>query len=285
MSEKTYSQHKNDPGLKGVNGDKIQCNGTTTRSRRCRVQVKLRLPSNPIDPKLPMEVFCEYHEHQKPKEESFTSRRTQEKVLFSDYIPKYLSRNTQTALRKEMLKPPSDSDLPGFVYAFQVHDKDRFIVKVGRTSVHLNKRLDQWRKACPAMEPKLLGWWPGNIMIKNFRKTPIYSRIEPGPKGVYSRKLEKLVHLELADLALYDLYNSRNLEFHNLAERAQSCSAISKIQKSNGLCSCGKRHKEIFSYKQPRTSSLKNEEWDEQVWDEVVMPVIERWGWFVTLFW
>ncbi|KAL5533388.1 hypothetical protein ACEPAF_5164 [Sanghuangporus sanghuang] len=244
MSESIHSQNKDDPDLKGVIGNKIQCNGTTSRGRRCRLQ-----------------------------EGSFTSRRTQEKVLYSDYIPEYLSRNTQTALRKEMMKPPSDNDEPGSVYAFQVRDKDRFTVKVGRTNVDLNKRLDQWKKA---MEQKLLGWWPGNIMIKNFRKTPIYSRIEPGPKGVYARKLERLVHLELADLALYDLYNYRNSEFHNLAERVQSCSAVSEIQKSNGLCSCGKRHKEMFSFKKPETSSLKNDEWDEQVWDEVVMPVIEK---------
>ncbi|OCB89665.1 hypothetical protein A7U60_g3142 [Sanghuangporus baumii] len=257
MSERIHSQNTDDPDLKGVIGNKIQCNGTTSRGRRCRLQVKLRLPSNSIDSKLPLEAH--------PREG--TVLRLYSRI----FIPEYPDLST-----KGDDEAPSDNDEPGFVYAFQVRDKDRFTVKVGRTNVDLNKRLDQWKKECPAMEQKLLGWWPGNIMIKNFRKTPIYSRIEPEPKGVYTRKLERLVHVELADLALYDLYNYRNSEFHNLAERVQSCSAVSESQKSNGLCSCGKRHKEMFSFKKPETSSLKNDEWDEQVWDEVVMPVIEK---------
>ncbi|KAL5528973.1 hypothetical protein ACEPAG_4947 [Sanghuangporus baumii] len=264
MPERTYSQHKSGSGLKGVNGDKIQCNGTAARDRRCRAQVS-----------------CAFHRFLLIR--SYQWRRTQEKVLFCDYIPEYLSRNTQTALREEMMKPPSDSDVPGFVYAFQVRDKDRFTVKVGRTSVDLNKRLGQWKKACSAMEQKLLGWWPGNIMIKNFTKTPIYSRIEPGPKGVYTRKLERLVHLELADLALYDLYNSRNIIWPKGLKHALPFRKFKNLMVL--VLVSGKRHKEIFSFKRPRTSSLNNEEWDEQIWDEVVMPVIERWGRFVTLFW
>ncbi|KAL5528974.1 hypothetical protein ACEPAG_4948 [Sanghuangporus baumii] len=276
------SQHKDGPGI-DVEEDKIQCSSTTTRGRRCRIQVKLRLPTSSIDPKLPLEVFC--HHHKKVfEEDGFISMRTQEKVPFSDYIPECLSLTTQAALRKEMMKPPGVRDVPGFIYAFQIRSPNRFSVKVGRTSKDLKTRLDEWKEACPATEQNLIGWWPGNIMDKNFRKKPAYSRLEPGPKGVYTQKLERLIHLELADLALKDLYKYQNS--HNvLLNLAGSICAIEAIQKTNELCSCGTLHKEIFSFNRLGAGSLESKEWDKQVWDEVVMPVIEKWGWFVTLFW
>ncbi|KAL5511915.1 hypothetical protein ACEPAH_5133 [Sanghuangporus vaninii] len=108
--------------------------------------VKLRLPPSSIDPNLPLEVFCKYHK-KIFEADGFISRRIREKVLFSDYIPEYLSRNTQAALRKEMMKPPSDGDIPGFVYAFQIRSSQRFSVKIGRTSTDLKRRLDEWKKA------------------------------------------------------------------------------------------------------------------------------------------
>ncbi|KAL5490566.1 hypothetical protein ACEPAI_5399 [Sanghuangporus weigelae] len=281
-SQGISSQHRDGSGI-DAKEDKIQCNGITTRGRRCRIQVKPRLPPSSIDPNLPLEVLCNYHK-KNFEGDGFTSRRTQEKVLFSDYIPERLSRRTQAALREEMMKPPGDRDVPGFVYAFQIRSPNRFSVKVGRTSKDLKRRLDEWKKACPAAEQNLIGWWPGNIMDKNFRKKPVYSRREPGPKGVYTQKLERLIHLELADLALKDLYNYQNSRNATLNLTGSIC-AIEEIKNTYEPCSCGTLHEEIFSFNRPGIGSLENEGWDKEVWDEIVMPIIEKWGWFVTLCW
>ena len=37
-----------------------------------------------------------------------------------DWIPDYLEKSTQAALRVKMAEPPSESDEPGYVYAYEV---------------------------------------------------------------------------------------------------------------------------------------------------------------------
>ena len=76
---------------------------------------------------------------------------------------------------------------------------DRVYLKVGRTT-KLVKRLDEWAKQCGSKEQILRCWWPGEVEEDD--RSNIRGRIKPGSKGRYCHRLEKLIHLELGDVAL-----------------------------------------------------------------------------------
>lgn len=70
-------------------------------------------------------------------------------------------------------------------------------LKVGRAT-SLNKRIDEWSKQCSSKEQVLRGWWPEGLKdgISLLKGT-----VDPGEKGRYCHRLERLIHLELADIA------------------------------------------------------------------------------------
>ena len=70
-------------------------------------------------------------------------------------------------------------------------------IKVGRATT-LNKRMEQWGKQCSSKEQVLRGWWPGGVK-SNTRV--LKGTVEPGVKGKFCHRLERLIHLELADIA------------------------------------------------------------------------------------
>jgi hypothetical protein len=74
---------------------------------------------------------------------------------------------------------------------------------VGRT-VNLVKRIDQWGKQCGSEEQILRGWWPGTVEDDDnaANGSLMKGRVKAGDKGPLCHRLERLVHLELADLAL-----------------------------------------------------------------------------------
>ena len=78
-----------------------------------------------------------------------------------------------------------------------INHPDSVHLKVGRT-VNLVKRIDQWSKQCESKEQVLRGFWPGNGSTdpSNLMK----GRVKPGSPGKYCYRLERLIHLELADL-------------------------------------------------------------------------------------
>ena len=80
---------------------------------------------------------------------------------------------------------------------------DEIKIKVGR-AVKLVKRLDQWSKQCTSKEVILRGWWPGTVEHDDGSNGTSLLRgtIKPGEKGPLCHRLERLVHLELADLAV-----------------------------------------------------------------------------------
>lgn len=82
-------------------------------------------------------------------------------------------------------------------------------LKVGR-SVDLVKRLNEWQRECESKEQIVRGWWPGKIMDKNFETSLLKGRVQSGPRGKYCHKLERLVHLELADLVVHAPYLNKN---------------------------------------------------------------------------
>lgn len=77
-------------------------------------------------------------------------------------------------------------------------------LKVGR-AVNLVKRIDQWGKQCGSKEQVLRGWWPGTVEDDDdaaANGSLMKGRVKAGDKGPLCHRLERLVHLELADLAV-----------------------------------------------------------------------------------
>jgi len=58
--------------------------------------------------------------------------------------------------------------------------------------------MDQWGKQCGSKEQILRGFWPGGMGKEG---VPIKVLVQAGPKGPWCHRLERLVHIELADLA------------------------------------------------------------------------------------
>jgi hypothetical protein len=95
--------------------------------------------------------------------------------------------------------------------------------------------------------------------------------------------LERLIHIELADLASTCVYLQPGWPD---IETLPSASASPK-KKTNGKgnpCNkpcpdCGSRHQEIFEFWRWEEDEYRGKEWER-----IVKPVIERWGKFVELY-
>jgi Meiotically up-regulated gene 113 len=126
-----------------------------------------------------------------------------------------------------MEKPRSQADVSGYIYTFEIRGKSsplsrstsqglfnmssdpntpkKVHLKVGR-AVNLVKRIDQWGKQCGSKEQVLRGWWPGAVEDDDgdaaANGSLMKGRVKAGEKGPLCHRLERLVHLELADLAV-----------------------------------------------------------------------------------
>jgi Meiotically up-regulated gene 113 len=69
------------------------------------------------------------------------------------------------------------------------------------------KRIDQWDKQCGSKEPVLRGWWPGTVEADD---SLMKGRVKAGEKGKWCHRLERLIHLELADLVVSEVYLESN---------------------------------------------------------------------------
>jgi len=84
------------------------------------------------------------------------------------------------------VEPPStDNSTPKHVH-----------LKVGRTN-NLPKRITEWSKQCTTHEHTFRGSWPVLPASQSF----LPGKLQARAKGPYSHRLERLIHLELADLA------------------------------------------------------------------------------------
>lgn len=118
-----------------------QCAGITKADKQCTRMVKLGPAlSHSYDSdsdSQPVEKFCFQHAKELLIPSGFASRKTSEWILFqgkfiirkagifskkdlSDWIPDYLRRETKVALRVEMEKPLSQSDVNGYIYTFEI---------------------------------------------------------------------------------------------------------------------------------------------------------------------
>ncbi|CAE6418512.1 unnamed protein product [Rhizoctonia solani] len=253
-----------------------QCSAITKAGKRCTRQVKSGPALLYQSPGVLLDRFCFQHTKDVLQPTGFYSHaKVNTWVTFAEWIPSYLQPDTQAALRAEMEKPASSSDKDGYIYAYEIRNPntpDEVHIKVGR-AVNLVKRLDEWSKQCVSREVIIRGWWPGTIEDNDQDDSAnsvslLKGRINPGEKGKYCHRLERLIHLELSDVAL----NSTHLtpEFNKKAStkkpKAETDSSPSKAPPSSKLAKkpcpdCGAVHKEIFTLE--RVTS-------------------EKWGKFVT---
>ncbi|EIN08043.1 hypothetical protein PUNSTDRAFT_88830 [Punctularia strigosozonata HHB-11173 SS5] len=267
-----------------ASGNTVQCSGQTKAGRRCTRQVKIPMSVARLDEDEDeaVEIFCFQHSKELMGQSGFYARQNGEWVEYKDWIPNYLSQDTQVALRIEMEKARSLSDQAGYIYTFEIRDKktpSHIHLKVGR-AVNLTKRIDEWGKQCKSKEPILRGWWPGSVEEDN--SSLLKGRVKAGDKGPCCHRLERLVHLELTDLTLNKPYLHPN--FPNQAPtpgngRTNSNSTASG-KKADARCEdCGQRHKEIFTFERPQIGPYVGKEWEK-----LVLPVIEKWGGFVRAY-
>ncbi|ETW85413.1 hypothetical protein HETIRDRAFT_311200 [Heterobasidion irregulare TC 32-1] len=256
----------------GVEGeDYVPCNGITLRGQKCTRKVKRSLYQDV--------AFCYQHSDTLLERVKFTSPKTGESVRFQDWIPDYLHRSTQISLRAEMTKTRSDSDEDGYIYAYEIEklglDSNQIHIKVGRTTV-LNNRIDQWNKQCNSTEPNLLGWWPDGTHSDTVIRL-MAGRVEAGRKGALCHRLERLVHIELFDLAARNLHLDPAFPGDVDPDKIDDSDFFNRSRKT--CIDCGRVHKEIFSFARAQDGPYKRKEWDL-----IVKPVIEKWGSFVEQF-
>ncbi len=95
-------------------------------------------------------------------------------------------------------------------------------IKVGRAT-SLNKRIDQWSKQCTSKEQLLRGWWPGGVSDNTRLLKGI---VDPGAKGKYCHRLERLIHLELADLSQNAQYLDKEFPDVTVDDKEQKKPAV-----------------------------------------------------------
>lgn len=204
-------------------------------------------------------------------------------VEFSNHIPQYLQRDTQLALRVEMEKAASPSDVSGYIYTYEIRDPKRPSViqlKVGR-AVNLTKRLDQWGKQCGSKVQIVRGWWPGTVEDDSdddgTNGSLLKGNIKAGEPGPLCHRVERLVHIELADLVVHTPYLDSKFPKVDNSTSSPSFSGSPKKATMKPCLDCGAIHREIFAFPRPAKGHYKGREWEL-----LVKPVIEKWGKFVS---
>ncbi|KAG8970852.1 hypothetical protein FRC03_000069 [Tulasnella sp. 419] len=285
------------PSAAGSDVNTTQCSGIAkTTGKRCTRLVKAPPPISFLAPEDQTPRFCYQHAGEILKVTGFHSRVTGIYVEFDNWIPEHLQPDTKVLLRSEMEKPISAADEDGYIYCFELRDPKtphHVHLKVGR-AVNLNKRIDQWTKSCESKEPILRGWFPGPDDEDLTQVSLLKGVVKAGKKGKHCHRLERLIHLELADLSLHNAHLKLGFQAGKPSSRPKKKKAgddvlpttptkatpkKSGLQERKPCTDCGAVHKEIFTFKRFNDSELKNREWEN-----VVHPVIERWGEFVERY-
>ncbi|KZP32513.1 hypothetical protein FIBSPDRAFT_774423 [Athelia psychrophila] len=284
-------------------GNTVQCSGVTKVGARCSRQVKstLGLSASHPDADAEIERFCFQHAKELLAVKGFYSHKVAGRYIeFSDWIADYLQPETQLALRVEMEKPRSAADESGYIYTFEIRDPNtpqKVQLKVGR-AVNLVKRIDQWGKQCGSKEQILRGWWPGviedadnsaGIIDLTVGASLMKGRVKAGEKGPLVHRLERLVHLELGDLAVNAPYlqpdylktkiDTNDNGAGTPTKKAPASPSAMRRLKEKPCLDCGQLHKEIFSMTRVEQGPYKSKEWEL-----IVKPVVEKWGAFVSEF-
>ncbi|KAH7107357.1 hypothetical protein BKA62DRAFT_610935 [Auriculariales sp. MPI-PUGE-AT-0066] len=287
------------PSSPAVNdNDVTRCAGITKGDRRCQNKVKAGIPLTYIDgvPEEDIERYCHLHLKVILEPTGLYSRKQPNVWLeftasVDPLIPDNLSQGTQAALRTEISKAASSKDGPGYVYTFEIRQSDDsqyMHLKVGKAS-KVTRRLDEWNKQCPE-EVVPRGVWPAP---DNDGPAMLRGKIQPGRPSPFMGRLERLVHLELADLAVYAPYlpeaerppvpgdgrsgpRRSSSDDAVAAGKSKKSTPIKPPQRQRVVCACGTVHQEIFIFKRAKKGDYK-----DGIWENLVRPVIARWGTFV----
>ncbi|KAH6918699.1 hypothetical protein BKA70DRAFT_1416678 [Coprinopsis sp. MPI-PUGE-AT-0042] len=278
------------PGGREPKEGQVQCSGTTKAGKRCTRMVKvapaLSQQINEEDDDSDgsesneLERFCFQHTKELLTSSGCYARKNGEWVEFKDWIPAYLQYDTQVLLRIEMEKARSTSDQDGYIYTFEIREDDDEVVKlkVGR-AVNLAKRIDEWSKQCGSKQQVLRGFYPNPEEDVDAPTTLMKGRVKAGEKSACCHRLERLIHLELADLAATQVYLQRAWPNIVLDDSSATSPARASPEKRTPCPDCGSRHKEIFEFHRWTKGPNKNKEWEK-----IVKPIIERWGKFIELY-
>ncbi|KZO92340.1 hypothetical protein CALVIDRAFT_454855, partial [Calocera viscosa TUFC12733] len=276
----------------------VQCAGITKAGLPCSRQVKALSAFAFLAPDEPVERFCHQHARELLEPSGFYTRprgqqAAAEWVSFAQWIPPYLSHPTQILLRTTMEAPASVSDSPGHIYAYELRAAGRLepvALKVGRAG-NVKNRLGEWGRQC-GKEVVLRGLWPP----REGTGTLLRGRLRMGDKARCSHRLERLIHLELSDISLYSTHLTPEFAapFPQPSTPARNAAAAGRppaspaspatagktkpVRRPLTPCGeCGKLHREIFTFERARARGGPA----VREWEDVVWPVIERWGRFV----
>ncbi|KAH9026727.1 hypothetical protein EDB85DRAFT_2074864 [Lactarius pseudohatsudake] len=253
------------PTSAGGNAEKRQCSTMTTAGKRCRNRAKVPAAQAYMDG----DVFCHLHANEIARPSGFYDRKTGRTFIkFSVWIPNYLQATTQNALRVEMQNARAPSDVEGYIYAFEILGSKLINLKVGRAT-NLNRRMNQWGKQCGSKEQVLRGFWPGGMGKEG---VPMKGLVQAGPKGPWCHRLERLVHIELSDLAMFAPYLEAG--YPNIRAKKTNKGGKRDVKKCPD---CSTMHNEIFAFERATEEG-------QYEWECIVKPVIEKWGGFVEAY-
>ncbi|KAH8102940.1 hypothetical protein BXZ70DRAFT_889733 [Cristinia sonorae] len=261
--------------VSGSTPGSLQCSGYTGKGERCKNKVmKGKSELAKLDPEMDehIERYCHKHAPDVLKQTLCYVNGHPDPVKFDEWIPPYLQPTTAAPLRMTMTLPPSKKETDGYIYTFEIidpSDKEHVHLKVGR-SVNLNQRIDRWGKQCGSKEQVLRGWWPGH---QDDKKSLLKGTVDPGPPGPLNHKLERLIHLELADIALNTPYLDRSWP------KLKSAPAPNPKPVVRTACpDCGAVHQEIFTFKRMSGSNKGKE------YDLLVKRIVAKWGSYVQQY-
>ncbi|KAG1748922.1 uncharacterized protein EDB91DRAFT_1047546, partial [Suillus paluster] len=198
-----------------------------------------------------------------------------------DYIPGYLQPDTQKKLRNTIKKGLGERDRKsGYVYALNVFDPEnegKLSLKIGYTVRAVKKRHADWKAQCRSYIKGVRGWWPETIKEReDDDEVSIQKLLENNMEGVVGPivvQLERLVHIELQDLATHAPYLRPDFPDVRLSD-VQRLSEAAPIK----VCDdCKKKHKEIFSFRRVEKGKFFGREWEG-----IIKPVIRKWGSFLV---
>ncbi|PVG02171.1 hypothetical protein CPB86DRAFT_780596 [Serendipita vermifera] len=276
--------------LTGSDIGDVQCSGTTKTGKRCTRTIKSTPPisyyfdSDETD--MPNERYCFQHRKEILSQDAFFGKPKVGMIRFSEWIPEYLEEDTRVSLRAEMEKPVSTADVAGYIYCFEIINKatpGHRHFKVGR-AVNLKKRFGEWKKQCESKEQIMRGFWPIDL-----NSSLLVGKMKGGEPGPHCHRLEKLIHLELADLAKNTPYlqtgwkpgkpnaNSPIQLGEAPAKTAREKREDAAAKMSGVKCpDCEKVHQEIFTFK------MTTGKYEGREYEDIVAPTISKWGDFVS---
>ncbi|KAM6500623.1 hypothetical protein JOM56_003637 [Amanita muscaria] len=259
----------------------VQCAGFTKAGKRCTRQVKinasLEVASSESEDDMVVR-YCFQHVKEINSATGFYARKNGVWIAYNNWIPDHLLPETQASLRAEMEKARSSNDTPGYIYTFEIREPDSTTIKfkIGRATNHV-RRLDQWGKQCGSKEQVRLGIYPEpDAVTSNLRGL---QELDDTRKAAWCHRLERLIHLELADLVSAKAYLDPAWPTPKTLSKSKTNNTGDTCGDKRPCADCGSVHKEIFEFEKIKNGRYKGKEYER-----IVKPIIEKWGGFVDDF-